>query len=235
MKVYITPEAKQRLDLYVDAVTGEISGLGRATCYKGVIFISEIYLLHQESSAGETELVPSAVADFINELIATQRDPGEVKVWWHSHANMGAFWSTTDDKTAENFSNGWMLSLVVNKKGEYKCRLDVYEPVHLTADNLDLVVCYPPAAEAMKKEIELEVKEKVKSKTYVVCSGGTRWDNKEDKDGCGTNRYGHWGIDEKTKHKRWIPSTAKEQIEWDKQEAEEWQQMNQMGLGGMCS
>jgi hypothetical protein len=187
MKVYITPEAKQRLDLYVDAVSGEISGLGKATIVSGNLFIEDVYLLEQESGGADTELKPEAVSELINELLAEGEDPQHVKLWWHSHGSMGVFWSGTDDKTAEGFANGWMLSLVLNKKGEYKSRLDVYEPVHLVADNLEMVVAYPEADAQLKAEIAEEVKEKVKSKSYMVVGGA------DHRGGWGVNRTGYGG------------------------------------------
>jgi hypothetical protein len=169
MKVFITPEAKQRLDLYTEIATGEISGLGRARVHAGNIFIEDVYLLKQSCTSADTELDPEDVAAFLGEVIASEIPPEEIKVWWHSHAGMSCFWSGTDEKTAQCFANGWMLSLVVNKKKEYKCRLDVYDPVHLTADSLELVIAYPEAAAELRRAVEAEVKEKVTNKAW---SGG---------------------------------------------------------------
>lgn len=177
MKVIITPEAKQRLDLYVAAVDGEISGLGSVMVLKGNMYIADIFLLRQESSSSETELNAGAVSELLNELIAAGEPVEMLKLHWHSHANMSAFWSGQDDKTAEGFANGWMLSLVINKKGEYKCRLDVYEPVHLLMDNITMEVGLPAADVALVAEVAAEVKEKVKVKTYsaVTFYNGNKW------------------------------------------------------------
>jgi hypothetical protein len=164
MKVYITPEAKQKLDLYVEAVSGEISGLGRCTTHKGTIYIEDVYLLKQESGHSDTELDPEAVAELMVAVVNAKEDPAELKLWWHSHGSMGVFWSGTDEATAGKFGNGWMLSLVVNKKGESKCRLDVYDPVHLVCESAELAVWYPLPSKELKAAIEAEVKEKVSSK-----------------------------------------------------------------------
>jgi hypothetical protein len=171
MKVYITPEIRQRLDLYVDATHQEISGLGRVLLHKGNMFIVNLYLLEQECTASDTELKPEAVAEFLTQLITNNEKPEEVKLWWHSHANMGVFWSGTDEGTAAKFGNGWMLSLVVNKKGESKCRLDIYDPIHVTVDNLELIVTHAPASKEMIAAIEAEVKNKVTSKSYTYVGG----------------------------------------------------------------
>jgi hypothetical protein len=166
LKLYITPEAKQKLELYTAAASGEISGLGRAYVHNDDIYVEDIYLLKQECTGSSTDLDPEAVAEFITELIAAGRAPEEIKVFWHSHDNMGCFWSGTDEKTCQSFGNGWMVSIVVNKKGESLSRLDVYDPVHLICDKLELEVTCPPASKEFREMIEAEVKAKVSVKTY---------------------------------------------------------------------
>lgn len=131
MKAYITPEAMQRMQLYIDAADGEISGLGTVYVNKGVMLVDNVYLLEQESSYSQTELKPEAVGKFLSEWMGDGGDPEELKLWWHSHGRMSVFWSSQDESTAKSFANGWMLSIVGNKDRAFKVRLDVYEPVHL--------------------------------------------------------------------------------------------------------
>jgi hypothetical protein len=49
--------------------------------------------------------------------------------WGHSHVNMGVFWSGQDEECIESFLNftgtGVLASVVYNKKGEWKARVDV--------------------------------------------------------------------------------------------------------------
>ncbi len=176
MKIYITLLAKRKLELYANATDQEISGLGKVTQHAdGNLWIDDVYIMEQKVSSGDTELDPEAVAKFINEVIVKGEDPAKLKLWWHSHGMMGAFWSTTDEHTAGIFKNGWMLSVVVNQRGEYKCRLDVYEPVHLVVDNIDMEVSLPFISEELKKQIEAEVKEKVRgTRSYSTYDSGRR-------------------------------------------------------------
>jgi hypothetical protein len=87
---------------------------------------------------------------------------------------MQAFWSTTDDETAAKFGNGWMLSVVVNRRFDYKCRLDVYEPFHIPTKDIDLEVVLSGVDEQLLKEIKDEIKEKVSSRP-IVCHSGGAW------------------------------------------------------------
>jgi hypothetical protein len=171
LKVYITPEAKQKLDLYVDAVEDEISGLGKVRKIGNRVMIEEVYLLKQESSTSSTDLNMAAVSDFLVEMVNKNEGAEHLKLWWHSHGNMSAFWSGTDEKTVEEFDNEWMISLVVNRKSEYKCRLDVYDPVHLVVDNAELCVSMAEPTAALKAAVKKEVEDKVNVKKFYQGSG----------------------------------------------------------------
>jgi hypothetical protein len=173
LNALITPEAKQMLDLYVDLAQDEVSGLGIVSLTNGQFCIEKIYLLKQECSTSETELDPEAISLLMTEMMKNEEDPGKLKLWWHSHANMGVFWSTTDEATAGKFGNGWMLSVVANKKREYKVRLDIYDPVHVVLDDINLVVSMPVSDE-LRKLAEEEVKEKITSRSFR----GSYWDAK---------------------------------------------------------
>ena len=166
MKIYITPEAKQMLDLYVDATTEEISGLGKVRKIGRKIMIEQVYLLKQKSSGSSTDLDMDAVSDFLVEMVDKGDGAENLKLWWHSHGNMGAFWSGTDDKTIEGFDNEWMVSLVMNRKDEYKCRLDVYDPVHLVVENAELCISAPSPSEMLMEAVKKEVEEKVKTQKF---------------------------------------------------------------------
>jgi hypothetical protein len=164
--VYITPEARQRLDLYIQTADGEISGLGTVTRLGNDFLITAVHLFEQECTGASTELSSEDVSKFLLEAVRADIDPSGLKMWWHSHSNMGAFWSGTDEITASSFSNGWMLSLVGNKRGEYRIRLDIYEPLRITLDELELQLHYPEN-NSLRQEVEAEVKEKVRVKTKV--------------------------------------------------------------------
>jgi proteasome lid subunit RPN8/RPN11 len=164
--VYITPEAKLKLDAYIHAVTTEISGIGKAVVRNGSIHIDDVYLLKQESAGSETELDQQDIAEFMMELMQKGEDVGALKVWWHSHAGMSCFWSATDKDTAAQFGNGWMVSVVGNLKGEYKCRIDIYDPVYVAIEDVAFAIALPAMTEELRRAIEEEVKEKVKQKTH---------------------------------------------------------------------
>lgn len=171
MKIFITPDAKQLLDLYVAAVDGEISGLGVVEVIDQELIITDIMLLEQESGHSDTELDPEAISRLIADVIASGEDPEKLKLWWHSHGSMKAFMSTTDDATASKFGNGWMVSLVLSKTSEPVCQLDVYDPIHLTA-TATLTLAPQEASAELKAFVKEEVKEKVRFRSYSFTGYG---------------------------------------------------------------
>jgi len=168
--VFITPSAKQKLDLYIELAEGEISGLGTVTRLGNDFLMTEVHLLEQECTGASTELSSEDVSKFLLQAVRAGLDPATIKLWWHSHASMGVFWSGTDESTAGKFGNGWMLSLVGNRRGEYLCRLDLYEPIRLTLDGLEFSVRFEPDA-GLRSAIEAEVEAKVKRPEPAILAG----------------------------------------------------------------
>lgn len=139
-KVFITPEAKRALDTYIDLCPLEISGLGKVMRVGKIFLVYTVELFAQEVTAGSTDLDTETLQKFLLEIVKAGGNPEEYKLWWHSHVNGGCHWSQTDEDTCDRFKNGWMLSVVANKHGEYLARLDIYEPVRITLDRLQFEV-----------------------------------------------------------------------------------------------
>jgi hypothetical protein len=80
-------------------------------------------------------------------------------VWWHSHAKMGAFWSGTDTKTMTEYSSGdWSMFLVVNVRGEYKFRVQIWQPIE-AGEDIELEILNGPDS-TIPKEITEEVNQR---------------------------------------------------------------------------
>jgi len=162
LRVLIPLEVKHRLDLYIQCSPLEISGLGEAVLIEdNVFYIKNVFILPQTVSAASTYLAVPAVGQFLTQLIQEGRDPELIKVWWHSHADMGCFWSSIDDSTIEKFKNEWMIAIVGNHHGEYKVRVDLYSPVRVVIDDLQLEVVVDDPDEEMRAEVEAEIAAKV--------------------------------------------------------------------------
>ena len=106
----------------------EIGGMALLKCKKdkdGNIHyvVSEPTILNQETSGGNCVLDKEALAEYYVDMAI--KHGNDVKfLWWHSHAKMKAFWSSTDLATMKEYSGSeWSAFLVVNVFEEYKFRV----------------------------------------------------------------------------------------------------------------
>jgi len=156
---------KQKLDLYIKHCSEEISGLGRVIRQNGKIIITDIILLKQECTSSSSDLDEKELDEFVLSEVEQGRPIEDLKLWWHSHVNMSAFWSSTDTGTIEKLKNGWCLSIVGNKRGEYKTRVDLFEPFRYCFDDLPLEII-APADSTLEEAIKTEIEEKVSTRSY---------------------------------------------------------------------
>lgn len=172
-EIFIGATAYNKMKVFIDAATGEISGLGYVKNVGNKFYIDDIVLLKQECSTATTDLDPDALSEYFTECIENGVDTSTLKLWWHSHAHMGVFWSSTDENTIQTLNDEWMISIVSNKRGEILARLDIYKPLRVTLNNLPVKIYYPYDV-ALEKSWRDEVKEKVKSFYPAAYTYGTK-------------------------------------------------------------
>lgn len=137
----------------------------------GDYLLSHPTILKQSVSAGSTTIDKEALAHYYTK--AFQKHGKDVKfVWWHSHGTMKAFMSLIDESTIQEYANGdWSLSLVVNVFGDYKLRLQVYNPLNFAVETtLDML--NNPINKPASQSILDEVKEKVVSRPIITPLAG---------------------------------------------------------------
>lgn len=116
--------------------------------------VTDVILMPSEGSAAGTEMTNEGVAEVIAQLSEEGRDEDitNMKGWWHTHPG-GVFWSSPDLTQIEKFGkffDPYGFFIVVNDKGQYRARLDFYNPVRCYFDNITVKV------EKDSEEIALE-------------------------------------------------------------------------------
>lgn len=154
MKLIIPAPIERKLHAYVRAVHGEIAGMGEVEVRDdGNLWVTDIAIYDQEVTGGTADLSSEALAHFQTDLVKKGKSPKNWYLWWHSHASMAAFFSTTDTGTIETSTEfDHVVSLVVNKRRERKARLDTHSPFRITV--LDLPVEVP--AEVNPRTVEID-------------------------------------------------------------------------------
>ncbi len=141
MKIVIQSQAWEKIMQYTDLAIGEISGLGKVEKIDGHLTVTDVEIFEQETSGAHSTIPTEALAKFQDDVVRKGGSMKNYTLWWHSHAHMGVFFSGTDTSTIDGSTEfPYLVSLVVNKKGEYKARFDIHHPVHLIADNVDVEI-----------------------------------------------------------------------------------------------
>ncbi len=171
MRLIIPAPVEEKLHSYVMAVTGEIAGMGKVKILEsGDILVEDICIYDQEVTGGTADLSTEALAGFMMEKIKANESLEPWVLWWHSHANMQAFFSQRDTTTIDESTDfNHLISLVVNKRRQRECRVDVYRPFRMTEENVQVIV--PGGAFVVPADIKAEVAEKVKEKVYTPPTG----------------------------------------------------------------
>lgn len=163
-RVFIAAQAFERLKLYIQLCPSEVGGLGTVESHQGNLFVTSISLIRQRASDVDTELDPEAIADHLLRILQEAGDLSAVRLWWHSHAEGQIFWSKTDEETIENLRIDPLLSIVGNKRCEFRCRLDLFSPDRITLDSLPLLPLpndLPADPDSLRREVLAELRKKL--------------------------------------------------------------------------
>ena len=205
LKITITPQAREKILYWTEATTLEVSGLGLVDRTSDGFLITDVFIMKQVSSGSGTELDNEAVARLLLDLDKAGTDTGKLKCWWHSHSQMGVFWSGTDEACIKDLGGEqgeYFVSLVTNRKGELLLRLDIFRPFRATIDQLALNVGIETPG--LREACTLEVKQKVEKATVVPAVfgyGGGRHNFPEHRWARQTNYHPwlddeEWGMDQ---------------------------------------
>lgn len=169
-QVLIHPRALARLQLYIALCPTEIGGLGHVEEVGDQLVIRDCFILRQKTSVSTTELDVEAIFAFMLEAVDAGSDLATVRLWWHSHADAELCWSDTDRSCIEGWPGPYLVSVVGNRLGEFRCRLDRFEPKRETWDNLPLVPLPGDGAidlQALRSSVEAEVREQVRAQVIL--------------------------------------------------------------------
>lgn len=164
-RILFTPMAWGKLWLYVDTAPGEIGGLGFVDRLGDDFLVDDVFILEQDASAAHVDIDDEVMSRFLTEMVQAGResDLARITMWWHSHGNVGAFFSSTDTNTISKWkATNYLLSVVVNKDRRYSARIDIFNPVRLSVPvEISTHFALPEDVVAKVKE---EVRTLVKSK-----------------------------------------------------------------------
>ena len=117
----------------------ECSGLMQIELKDGAFVVADTVMTKQINSAGETELDPNGIG---KAMFLFKDKPGALRGHWHSHVDMGVFWSSTDHEMIEQNAkhSPWFLHIVVNRKRQHLACLYIKEPSPMFLNNIEVEI-----------------------------------------------------------------------------------------------
>lgn len=162
-KIFISKKATNKMLIYIDECSKEVGWLGTVEQHKDIYLIDDVMLFEQEVSSVTTDIDEGDLSKFAsNKMEELGAEEGSnllnsVKMWGHSHVNMGVTPSSTDDKSMEMFGESghdFFIRLIANKKGVMKIDLFDYER-GIVFYNLD----FSEVATQEERELEKQIQE----------------------------------------------------------------------------
>ena len=144
-KVCITLEALQKMKCFTDEFPHEINGFGTVVKKENVLTIMDVFILPQVSGANHLHVATDSNSfnQLIYKLVKKGKDPSLIALQWHSHSSASVFFSLEDISTIRKYLNcDFMISIVINKKGDILSRLDIFRPIQISLE-VPLMVIIP--------------------------------------------------------------------------------------------
>jgi len=200
MGYYISQKDWDKIINYAKAAYGELKTEigGMSICYKdkdGDWVVTDPVILKQQVTGGTCDLDKEALADYYCHAAKKHAKKQFRFCWWHSHHTMGVFWSSTDLKGIQEYSDGDLsFALVVNLKEESKFRVSVWNPV-VTHQDVELSIM------GREKNIPIKIVDEVKLlcattkvTTYTPYKGHKSSDQLDMYGDDGFGVYGGYGV-----------------------------------------
>jgi len=172
LKIEIKKEVEDQISWFTNNYEEEISAYLTGEIKEGVIKIDGLLFPHQDVSSGSVEVESK-------NLIKLRKEYGNeclrIIGHWHSHHNMGAFWSSTDDQFIKEYSRTKEISLfIVSSTKGNRIMVVSNKPFEIKLDNLDYDVIWnnQELENNLKKIIEDKVTKKTPSISWTY--GGYR-------------------------------------------------------------
>lgn len=162
---------REKIMHFVMKANIECSGLGVTEIVGGNIIVRDIIMVKQRNSAGSTDMEADAVS---KAMFHYREHAGTMNYWWHSHANMGVFWSATDkDTIAQIGAGGMCVASVFNREGKVLSAISCVSPFNLFIDNVTTSV--PPYL--ISKDLTTAWDKEFQDNTTTTTSSTYNWED----------------------------------------------------------
>lgn len=124
-QLVVSAQAFDDILCYTTLWPKEVAGYGLIRRDGMTFYLDEVFILDQVVSGYHTTVSPKALHRKIGELTQQNRRD-QLRFHWHSHVNFEAYFSATDVANIHGWGGEWLVSLVLNKRGDIEVRLDEF-------------------------------------------------------------------------------------------------------------
>lgn len=200
-RIVITPLAFDKMWAWVDACPEEVGWVGRVQKFEEVFAITDVFLLDQDVQPALTTITEKGVRDFLMEWVV--KDPNvvnEMRMWGHSHVNMGTTPSGQDEQQMQLFLNpdiDWFIRLICNKRGRMQFTI-LYYTLGLEVNDVpwDLIrTVDQETMDSYKAELAVKVRKSSYGRTWEAPKGTGGFNRRYDYSGRGAGQGRQVGFD----------------------------------------
>jgi proteasome lid subunit RPN8/RPN11 len=172
--MHVPLEQWQLMTAFVQTCPVEICGYGLVDQIGLTTFLVEkAYILDQNVGEAHARVDKMVIGQHQVDLERQGIDSGRIRLQWHSHGHGGAYVSPIDLDNIENYpGDEWMISLVLNKRGEFAAQLDVFKPFRVWTP-VKVVVDLPIPAN-LARQAQRDIRAKVRQPNNIVGSRAVR-------------------------------------------------------------
>lgn len=131
-QISILPSAAQKLMGFVRACPLEINGFGIIEQRGHRYVIVDVFITRQHARKNRVVADGDDECRKLVELMASGVRSEQIAFQWHSHVYYAARFSREDITQINKWEGPYMISCVLNKRGEQSCRLDTFRPERTT-------------------------------------------------------------------------------------------------------
>lgn len=172
--IIVLPKALEKMEYYVRHCDKEIGWLGTVQKYNSQYLVKDVFLFKQQVHSDTCEITADGLSEFATELLSKPDGMdiwNSMKLWGHSHVNMGVTPSAQDNNQMKVFGENseWFIRLIANKSGEMEFTLYDFTS-NLTFENVKWMELKQHSSE-LEEEIKNEIKEKVSLIASIIPTG----------------------------------------------------------------
>lgn len=187
-RLILAPKVYEQMMMFAALTDLEISGFALVERVDAITFRVDENLIvpKQVNTSGNTKMDNDDLTAITMQMIAEGKDISKMRLWWHSHNSMATFWSATDNTCCDAFDNGeYLISVVVNHKRDLRARIDIYKPLRIVLDCVDVVI--DTVSQTERNEMIEHCKQIMTQKTSTHVYQNYDW--RKDKERCAKCDY----------------------------------------------